>query len=136
MQLQLITIDKIMQSRAYTVIILSTGTRRFAIYTDPLVGKNLQNLLSNKPASRPLTHHLIDAVFSGFDVRIKQVVINNVEDTVYFARIFLEKQQGDNKEILEVDARPSDSLTLALMHEAPIYATKELLEKIVPIDPQ
>ena len=134
MELSQVTFKKIMQSRAYTVIILGNDAKQFAIYTDPIVGKNLQILLTGEAQQRPYTHNLMASIFQGFDIRLKQVVINEVEDTIYFARLFLEQQVGDEKHILEIDARPSDCLTLALMHEAPLYCRKDVLPKAVPID--
>ena len=135
MELVPITFNKIMQSKAYTVIILGNEAKQFAIYTDPLVGRNLQILLTGEPQPRPYTHNLIDSIFQGFDIRLKQVVINRIEDTIYFSRLFLEQQIGDeNKEILEIDARPSDCLTLAVMHNAPIYIKKDVFEVAVPVE--
>lgn len=134
MELVQISFKKIMQSRAYTVVILGTDEKLFAIYTDPLVGRNLQMLLMQEAHQRPYTHDLMDSIFKGLDIRLMQVVINNVEDTIYFSRLFLEQQVGDQKQILEIDARPSDCLTLALMHNAPVYCNREVLEKAVPIE--
>ncbi|NGX59163.1 MAG: hypothetical protein KR126chlam3_00310 [Chlamydiae bacterium] len=134
MELVQIFFNKIMQSRAYTVIIIGNEQKQFAIYTDPLVGRNLQILLTGEPHPRPYTHNLMDSIFKGLGIRLKQVVINNIEDTIYFSRLFLEQDSGEQKQILEIDARPSDCLTLALMHNAPIYCHKEVLEKAVPIE--
>lgn len=122
-----------MQSRAYTVIILGNDTKQFAIYTEPSVGKNLQLLLTQEQPPRPVTHDLMNAIFTGLDIRLIQVVINNVEDTVYFSRLFLEQTIGEQTQILEIDARPSDCLTFALKHGAPIYCNKEVFDKTVPI---
>lgn len=122
-----------MQSGAYTVIILGNELKQFAIYTDALVGRNLQILLTKEPQKRPYTHNLIDSIFQGFEISLKQVVINQIEDTVYFSRLYLEQKQGDKTVILEIDARPSDCLTLALMYNAPIFCRKEVLEQAVPI---
>ncbi len=122
-----------MQSRAYTVIILGNDTKQFAIYTEPSVGKNLQLLLTQEQHPRPITHDLMNAIFTGFDIRLIQVVINNIEDTVYFSRLFLEQTIGDQKQILEIDARPSDCLTFALKHNAPLFCNKDVFEKTVPI---
>lgn len=134
MELVQISFNKIMQSRAYTVVILGNETKQFAIYTDPLVGRNLQILLTQEPHKRPYTHDLIDSILKGLEIRLKQVVINEIEDTVYFAKLFVEQECGDTIQILEIDARPSDALTLALMHAAPIYCNKEVLESAVPIE--
>lgn len=129
-----LSFDKIMQTRSYTVIVLSADDKRFAIYTDPSIGKTLQLFLTEVESPRPLTHELIDKVFDGMDVRVKQVVINDVQDTIYYARLFLEQDLGDVRHIIEIDARPSDCLTLALMNNAPVYCTKEVLEKVIPIE--
>lgn len=129
-----LSFDKIMQTRSYTVIVLSADDKRFAIYTDPSIGKTLQLFLTEVESPRPLTHELIDKIFDGMDVRVKQVVINDVQDTIYYARLFLEQDLGDVRHIIEIDARPSDCLTLALMNNAPVYCTKEVLDKVIPIE--
>lgn len=129
-----VSFDKIMQTRSYTVIVLSAQGKSFAIYTDPGIGKTLQLFLTEVESPRPLTHELIDRIFEGMDVRVKQVVINDVQDTIYYARLFLEQDIGDIRHIIEIDARPSDCLTLALMNNAPVYCTKEVLEKTIPIE--
>src|SRR5690348_8909317 len=108
-----VTFNKIMQSRSYTVIILGTDKKKFAIYTDPHVGHNLQIYLTKQPKPRPYTHDLMNSIFKGLNIKILQIVINGIEDTVYFARLFLEQQIGEEKQILEIDARPSDCVTLA-----------------------
>ena len=125
--------DKILQTHSYTVIILAARDKRFAIYTDPNIGKTLQLYLTGVEKPRPLTHDLFSHILKGFDIRIKQVVINDLQDTVYYARLFLEFNQGDMRHIVDIDARPSDCITLALMNNAPVYCTKELLDKTLPV---
>jgi bifunctional DNase/RNase len=129
-----LTFDKIMQTRSYTVVILGTPEKRFAIYTDPNIGKTLQMFLTEMETARPLTHDLMDRIFNGLDLKVTQVIINDVQDTIYFARLFLEQDLGEIKHILEIDARPSDCLTLALMNNAPVYCTKEVLEKTIAVE--
>lgn len=129
-----VTFDRIMQTRAYTVVVLASKDKKFAIYTDPTIGRTLQMYLTGIEKPRPLTHDLLNMLLRGLHVRIKQIVINDVQDTVYFARIFLEQQVGDIRHILEIDARPSDSITLALMNNVPVFCTKEVLEKTLPLE--
>ena len=81
-----------------------------------------------------MTHELLDRIFDGMDIRVKQVVITDVQDTIYYARLFLEQDIGDIRHIVEIDARPSDCLTLALMNNAPVYCTKEVLDKTIPVE--
>ena len=128
-----ITFNKIMQSKSYTVMILGTEAKRFAIYTDPSVGRTIQTHLTQEHKPRPFTHDLINAIFRGLDIKPFQIVITGIEDTIYFARLYLEQQMGDQKTILEIDARPSDCITLALLNNIPIFCRKEILDKAVPV---
>ncbi len=129
-----LSFDKIMQTRSYTVVILGTKTKRFAIYTDPSIGRALQMYLTGMQKPRPLTHDLLDIILKGLDVKILQVVINDIQDTVYFARLYLEFSGPEVRQILELDARPSDCIMLALMNNVPVYCTREVLEKTIPIE--
>jgi uncharacterized protein len=129
-----LSFDKIMQTRAYTVVVLGTKEKKFAIYVDPSVGKVLQLYLTDTVKPRPLTHDLINAIFRGYDVRVLQVVINDLQDTVYYSRLFLEKESDGLRHILEIDARPSDCITIALTNNVPVYCTRDVLEKTIPIE--
>lgn len=129
-----LSFDKIMQTQSYTVIVLSGQDKSFAIYTDPSIGKTLQLFLTEAESPRPLTHDLIDKIFDGMEIRLKQVVIIDVQDTIYYARLFLEQDIGDIRHIIEIDARPSDCLILALMNNAPVYCTREVLDKTISIE--
>lgn len=123
-----------MQTRSYTVVVLGTKEKRFAIYTDPSIGRILQLYLTDTQKPRPLTHDLINLIFQGYGVRVKQIVINDLQDTTYFARIFLEQDIDGIRHILEIDARPSDCITLALINNAPVYCTKEVLDKTIAVE--
>lgn len=128
-----VTFHKIMQSKFYTVFILSGLDKRFAIYTDPKVGQNIQMLLSDKPKARPYTHDLFNSLLQGLDIHLLQTVIYDVQDTVYYAHLFVEQTIDSIKHFLEIDARPSDCLTLALMNDIPIFCKKEVIEKVLEV---
>jgi len=133
-QLIPLSFNKIMQSRAYTVIILGAENKKFAIYTEPQVGLHIQLHLAQSHHARPYTYDLLDRVLRGLNVKLIQVVISDVEDTVYYARLFVEQQIGDQKVILEIDARPSDCITLAIIHKIPLFCKSEVLEKAVAVE--
>lgn len=134
-----LSFDKIMQTQSYTVIVLMGQNKKFAIYTEPSVGKFLQSFLTEVKSVRPLSHELMDKMFEGFNIRVKQVIINDVQDTIYFARLFLE-QEAENlhgvpiRHILEIDARPSDCLTFALMEGAPVFIREEVLHRTIAVE--
>lgn len=129
-----LSFDKIMQTKTYTVVVLGAREKRFAIYTEPGIGRILQMYLTGIEKPRPLTHDLINAIFNGLKVRIRQVIINDVQDTIYYARLFLEQEIDGILHILEIDARPSDCITLALMNNVPVYCTHEVLDKTIAVD--
>lgn len=133
MELIPVAFKKLMQSKAYTVIILGTEKKQFAIYAEPNVGKILQNYLTQEPKQRPYTFDLMHAIFKGFDIKPLQVVINDIEDTIYFARLFLEQNNGGERHILEIDARPSDCIAMALINNIPILCRKDIFEKAVAV---
>lgn len=128
-----LSFDKIMQTHTYTVIVLKNQEKKFAIYVETQVGKILQMYLADIEKPRPLTHDLISSICKGLEINVKQVVINDVQDTTYYARLYLEQMRGDIRHIVEIDGRPSDFITLALMHNAPVYCVKEVLEKAIPV---
>lgn len=129
-----VSFDKIMQTRSFTVIILMAEGKRFAIYTDPQIGKSLQMYLTGTEKIRPLTHDLIDVIFQAMHIRIKQVVISDLQDTVYFAKLYLEQRHDDRRFIVEVDARPSDCIILALMNNVPVFCTRDVLDRTIPVE--
>lgn len=129
-----LALEKIMQTRAYTAIILRAPEKSFAIYTEPTVGKMIHLFLTRTDLIRPFTHDLIDRIFKGFDMRVKHVVIHDVQETIYYARLFLEQEEDEMRHIVEIDARPSDCLTLAVMHHVPIYCRRDVLERVIPLE--
>lgn len=129
-----LTFEKIIQTKSYTVIILGGNNKRFAIYTESATGKMLQLFLTEAKRPRPLTHDLIERLFDGLDIHVKHIVINDVQDTVYYARLFIQQIKEGINHIVEMDVRPSDALILALMHNAPVYCTKEVLEQTISVE--
>ena len=129
-----VSFNKVMQTRSYTVIVMEADEKRFAIYVEPNIGRAIQMELTEIEKPRPLTHDLVNMIFNGLNIKIKHIVITDLVDTVYYARLFVEQIIGDQTHILEVDARPSDCITLAIMNHTPVYCTANVLEKTVLID--
>jgi bifunctional DNase/RNase len=126
--------SKILQSRTYTVIILAAENKRFAIYTEVFVGKLLQSHLTDGEKIRPMTHDLIQLILRGLNAKILKIVITDVQDNVYFAKLYLIKDETDATTIIDIDSRPSDAITLAILSQAPLYCTSEVLEKVINVE--
>ena len=123
-----------MQSPSYTVFILGTPIKQFAIYTNPDVGKRIQRHLQNQPKRRPHMHDLLYQIFQGLNIDVLRVVINEVKETLYHARLFIKQQIETKCHILEIDARPSDCLCLAIENDIPLYCTQEVFEKAMAVE--
>jgi hypothetical protein len=127
-----VTFDRIVQTRAYTAVVLREKDMRFAIFSDGNVGRFLQSHLSGEERHRPLTHDLLSTILQSYDIRVKQVLINDLQDTTFYARIFLEMVKDGLRHIVEIDARPSDCVILAFLHNAPVLCARQVMEKVIP----
>jgi bifunctional DNase/RNase len=78
---------------------------------------------------RPLTHELIGLIFTAFEVKVERVVINALRSNTYFARIILKAQNEVHSKLIEIDARPSDCLVLAIQAKAPIFVSQDVWEE-------
>ncbi len=77
-----------------------------------------------KPA-RPLTHDLMKILLDALESKIIKIIINDLKNETYYARIYLE---ADGK-MITIDARPSDSIALALRSNATIFVEDTIMEK-------
>ena len=75
--------------------------------------------------SRPMTHDLFLDALTNLDARVDHVVINDVKGSTFFARLTL--RQHDR--LIDLDARPSDALALAVRQKAPLYIEESVLER-------
>lgn len=74
---------------------------------------------------RPLTHDLLKLIIDAFQVKLTKIVITELKEETYYAKIYLET---DGK-LVGIDARPSDSIALALRFDAAIYVSEEIMNK-------
>jgi uncharacterized protein len=81
--------------------------------------------LKDVSVPRPLTHDLLQSVIERMGGRLERVVLNDLRDATYFAILVIRK--GD--EIVEVDARPSDAIALAVRTGAPLFAEESVIQK-------
>lgn len=87
--------------------------------------------LENISTPRPMTHDLLRNMIGQLDAQVTRVVINDLRDSTFFAQIRL----ITGGKTLEVDARPSDAIALALRTEAPIFVAQSVLDQAQTISP-
>ncbi len=88
--------------------------------------------LENVSTPRPMTHDLLRNLIAGLDAHVTRVVINDLRDSTFFAQI----RVLTAGKTLEIDARPSDAIALALRTEAPIFVAQSVLDQAQTISPE
>ncbi len=124
-------------------VTLDTSTNRFVvILKDDVHGRWLPIVVGTTEAQaialqlegiippRPLTHDLMRNLLDSIEVEITKIIVNDLRENTYFAAINLKL----NKKLLEVDARPSDAIALALRMQAPIFVEESVMQKAAVID--
>ncbi len=101
-----------------------SGERVLPIWIGPGEASAIAMQLADMKFSRPLTHDLLVSVLAGMGGNLDRVVITRVADSTYYAELVIHRT-GD---VISVDARPSDSIAVALRTDARIFAEDELLE--------
>lgn len=124
-----VTIKGLVPTPAGAAVFLQSGEKVMSIFIDAMVSHALKMNLEGESAPRPLTHDLMLSVMEGLGVQLKRVVIHDVEEDVYFARLHLEQENEIGRSVMEVDSRPSDSLVLASKLQVPILIRREVWEQ-------
>ena len=79
-------------------------------------------------APRPMTHDLTRNLLRHLNAQLERVVINDAHDQTFFARVLLTMENELGTKIVEIDARPSDSIVLALQQKRPIYVARAVFD--------
>ena len=112
------------QTGAYALVLGErNGKRRLPIIIGGFEAQAIAIELEKMTPSRPLTHDLFKTFANTFDINIKEVIIYNLVEGIFFAKLICEK---DGKEV-EIDARTSDSIALAVRFSCPISTFEFIL---------
>lgn len=113
------------QSHNYAVVLgEKDGSRRLPIVIGGFEAQAIAVAMERMTPNRPLTHDLFKKSLQTFDIEIKEVVINNLLDGIFYARLIC--QRGDDE--IEIDSRTSDALALAVRFKCPIYTFEFILD--------
>ena len=111
-------------SNSYVVVLQEKdGVRLLPIWIGQPEAESIVLHMHNVKRARPLTHDLVRSLIVGMGARLLRVQITRVEDRTYFAELQLQRDDS----VVSIDARPSDSIAIALRLAAPIYAAEALL---------
>ncbi len=111
-------------------VFVGNEEKMFTIYVESSVGQAIAMFMQGTPKERPLTHDMIGHIFKGLGVSVERILINDLKNGTYFARIFLKQINELGQKIVEIDARPSDCLALAIQAKAPIFVARTVFEEV------
>lgn len=125
-----VSVKGVMPTANGCAVFLGDDAKTFVIYVDHAVGNAIQMSLNGEKKERPLTHDLIGHILAGLGATLEHVVINDVNEGTFYARILLKMKNELGQKIVELDARPSDSTVLALAHGRPILVAKKVYDAV------
>ena len=115
------------QTGAYALVLGElTGNRRLPIIIGNFEAKAIAVALESEiKTERPITHDLFSTFCKGYDIRVQKVVISSIKDGIFSSIIYCVDIKG--KEI-ELDARTSDAVAIAVRFNAPIFTYLAIME--------
>lgn len=112
------------QRNSYTLILgEENGELKLPIVIGGHEAQSIALVIEGLKPQRPLTHDLISSFFTQFGIILKEVIINKLEEGVFFSTLVTEKDEN----IQNIDARTSDAIALALRMKCPIYTYTSIL---------
>ncbi len=112
-------------SSAYAVLLQELdGTRRIPIIIGPFEAQAIGIELEGVKPPRPMTHDVMKDIIDAFGANVSEVFIHSMQDSTFHAKIIIEDFG------LEIDARPSDAIALAVRCGSPIFIASDILEQI------
>ncbi|MGB3075483.1 MAG: bifunctional nuclease family protein [Chitinophagales bacterium] len=115
----------ITQSHSYAVVLGEvSGIRRLPIVIGGFEAQAIAVALEKMNPTRPLTHDLMRSICQSFNIEVKEVIINNLLDGIFYSQLVCKR----GNELIEVDSRTSDALALAVRFDCPIYTYEFILD--------
>ena len=125
-----VTIRGILPANSGCAIFVGNDEKVFVIQVEHNMGATIAGFLKDAPKERPLTHDLLNYILKGFSITVERVVITELKNSTYFARLFLHMNNELGRKLVEIDARPSDCIAIAAAQKRPIYVAAALFEQV------
>lgn len=108
------------------VVLRETDSKRYLpIWIGPFEADAIAMAIQGHEPQRPMTHDLLKSMIGELDGQMAHILVSDIQDNTFFARIVIE-QRGRT---IEVDARPSDAIALAVRTEVPIFVEAHVLDQ-------
>ncbi len=125
-QLDIVALShSVSQSHNYAVVLgEKDGSRRLPIVIGAFEAQAIAVAMERMTPNRPLTHDLFKNALETFGIELKEVIINDLLDGIFYAKLICLRQG----EIIEIDSRTSDALAMAVRFSCPVYTYEFILE--------
>lgn len=121
----------VLPTNAGQAVFIGNDEKIFVIYVDESVGAAIAMFISKTSKERPLTHDLMAHLMTALGAKVERAIINDMKSATYFARLIIAAENElQERKIIELDARPSDCIALAIQQNAPIYVSQEVWDEV------
>lgn len=126
-----VQVRAVLPLEASFAVFLGNSDKTFVIYVDEPVGGAISMFMRGIPKERPLTHDLLATVLMAFGAKVDRIVVNELADSVFRARLIISAENELHvRKVIELDARPSDSIAMAVQGGAPIFVAKSVWDAV------
>ena len=108
------------------------GSRQFPIVIGIFEAWAIDRRVRDRKTPRPMTHDLMASLVDALGGKLERIVISDLRNNTFYAKLIFAKPGGDS---VEVDARPSDAIALAVHLEAPIFVDESVIEAVLAAPP-
>ena len=108
------------------------GSRQFPIVIGIFEAWAIDRRVRDRKTPRPMTHDLMASLVDALGGKLERIVISDLRNNTFYAKLIFAKDGG---ETVEVDARPSDAIALAVHLDAPIFVDEQVIEAVLAAPP-
>ena len=124
-------IRAVLPTKEGCAVFLGNEEKVFIIYVDTNVGAAITMFMRETPKERPLTHDLMANLMMALGAKVERVVINDLKNATYYARLIVSAENElQQRKVIEIDARPSDCIALAIQQKAQIFVSRNVWDEV------
>ncbi len=126
-----VEVRAVLPTNAGSAVFIGNDEKVFVIYVERGVGDAITMFMRGTKKPRPLTHDLMGMLIQSFGAEIERVVINDLRDGVYYARLIIAAENElHSRKVVELDGRPSDCVAMAVQASAPIFVNRQVWAEV------
>lgn len=123
---RIVIVDSEDDKMSMVVLRETDGERAFPILIGIHEAYAIDRRTKHIMVQRPMTHDLIEQMIGELDYTLEQIVINELRDSTFYAKLVLRRDQ----ETVEVDSRPSDALAIGAGTDTPVFVDESVLQEV------